>query len=554
MKKIKKSYLLILAILLVLFYIFFATPNLNPIYSDGAFFWLVLISIIVFIVQFYGQKVFSQMDDSQGKVVFKMNHQVKIKKWLLFSLGGLWLIYLIVMLISTPLFNSEAYRNQMKDPEVKSFSSHVQAIDLDQIPIVDKELAYKLADKKLGEKPSLGSQVELGEPTIQQVNGKLVWVVPLHHSGFFKWLSNMDGAQGYIIVAANSMQDVTYVEDYKIKIQPDSYFFDDLVRHARIWGSFFTGITDYSFEIDDDGNPFWVVTTYRNNWGFSLPEANGILLIDAQTGETKRYALDEIPSWIDRVQPEDFLIDQIDNKGEYIHGVFNFSNYEKFRSSNGDIIVYNDGRCYLFTGITSVGSDESAIGFYMVDMVTKEPIMYKMNGATEYAAMKSAEGKVQDLKYNATFPLIINMEGMPTYFMTLKDNEGLIKNYAMVSVEDYSTVGVGATLEEALSDYQVQLKNNGLVLPETPSAEEKETLSGTVMRIAQEVTQQSTVYYLILNEAPNYIFRIESGINSELALTQPGDQVSVEFVDHVSGIVTVTSFDNLQFTQGTVVE
>lgn len=554
MKKIKKSYLLILAILLVLFYIFFATPNLNPIYSDGAFFWLVLISIIVFIVQFYGQKVFSQMDDSQGKVVFKMNHQVKIKKWLLFSLGGLWLIYLIVMLISTPLFNSEAYRNQMKDPEVKSFSSHVQAIDLDQIPIVDKELAYKLADKKLGEKPSLGSQVELGEPTIQQVNGKLVWVVPLHHSGFFKWLSNMDGAQGYIIVAANSMQDVTYVEDYKIKIQPDSYFFDDLVRHARIWGSFFTGITDYSFEIDDDGNPFWVVTTYQNNWGFSLPEANGILLIDAQTGETKRYALDEIPSWIDRVQPEDFLIDQIDNKGEYIHGVFNFSNYEKFRSSNGDIIVYNDGRCYLFTGITSVGSDESAIGFYMVDMVTKEPIMYKMNGATEYAAMKSAEGKVQDLKYNATFPLIINIEGMPTYFMTLKDNEGLIKNYAMVSVEDYSTVGVGATLEEALSDYQVQLKNNGLVLPETPSAEEKETLSGTVMRIAQEVTQQSTVYYLILNEAPNYIFRIESGINSELALTQPGDQVSVEFVDHVSGIVTVTSFDNLQFTQGTVVE
>lgn len=96
------------------------------------------------------------------------------------------------------------------------------------------------------------------------------------------------------------------------------------MRHARLWGSFFTGITDYSFEIDDDGNPYWVVTTYKNNWGFSLPEADGILLIDAQTGETKRYGMDEIPSWIDRVQPEDFVINQIDNKGEYIHGVFNF--------------------------------------------------------------------------------------------------------------------------------------------------------------------------------------------------------------------------------------
>ena len=107
----------------------------------------------------------------------------------------LWLAYVFFMLVSTPLFNSEAYRNQMKDPEVKSFSSDVQAIDLEQIPIVDQQLAYKLADKKLGENPSLGSQVQLGEPTIQQVNGKLVWVVPLHHSGFFKWLSNMDGAK-----------------------------------------------------------------------------------------------------------------------------------------------------------------------------------------------------------------------------------------------------------------------------------------------------------------------------------------------------------------------
>lgn len=550
MKKIKKRYLLIAALVVLLLYIFIATPNLNPIYADGAFFWLVLASIAVLAVQFWGKEVLSQSNDESGRAVFKLNQQAKGKKWIWIALGILWSAYFAVMLISTPLFHSEAYRSQMKDPEIKSFSSDIQAIDLDQIPIVDQQLAYKLADKKLGEKPSLGSQVQLGEPTIQQVNGKLVWVVPLHHSGFFKWLSNMDGAQGYIVIAANSMQDVTYVEDYKIKIQPDSYFFDDLVRRARVWGSFFTGITDYSFEIDDDGNPYWVVTTYKNNWGFSLPEADGILLINAQTGEAKRYGMEEIPSWVDRVQPEDFVISQIDNKGEYVHGVFNFSNYEKFRSSNGDIIVYNNGRCYLFTGITSVGSDESAIGFYMVDMVTKEPIMYKMNGATEHAAMKSAEGKVQDLKYSATFPLIVNLEGTPTYFMTLKDNEGLIKNYAMVSVEDYSTVGVGATLEEAAQDYRKQLKNNGLVVPDIPESQEKRTLSGTVMRIAQEVNQQATVYYMILNETPDRIFRIGSELSDELALTREGDQVSVEFADDPSGIVTVTEFDNLLFDQG----
>lgn len=176
--------------------------------------------------------------------------------------------------------------------------------------------------------------------------------------------------------------------------------------------------------------------------------------------------------------------------------------------------------------------------------------MYQMNGATEYAAMKSAEGKVQDLKYSATFPLIINIEGTPTYFMTLKDNEGLIKSYAMVSVQDYSTVGVGATLTEAAEDYWKQLKNNGLVVPDVPESQETKTLTGTVMRIAQEVNQQNTVYYMILNENPNYIFQLASELSDELALTREGDPVTLEFTDHSSGIVTAFKFDNLQFEQG----
>ena len=104
------------------------------------------------------------------------------------------------------------------------------------------------------------------------------------------------------------------------------------------------------------------------------------------------YSIDEVPEWVDRVQPESFIVNQINNKGEYVHGIFNFSDKDKYRTSQGEAIIYNNDDCYLFTGLTSIGQDESAIGFMMVDMVTKEPILYQMNGATEKSAQQSAQG------------------------------------------------------------------------------------------------------------------------------------------------------------------
>ena len=199
----------------------------------------------------------------------------------------------------------------MPEPEVRQFSADLQPIDISQLPVVDRELAALLADKKLGEKPALGSQVTLGDPTIQKVDGKLVWAVPLLHSGFFKWVSSTDGSPGYIFVSATNPRDVTYVDNFKIKYQPNAYFFDKLERHARIFGGYFKGFTDYSFEVNDDGQPFWVVTTYKNLVGISLPEADGVLIINATTGDTTRYTLENVPSWVDRVQPEDYIMTQI---------------------------------------------------------------------------------------------------------------------------------------------------------------------------------------------------------------------------------------------------
>jgi hypothetical protein len=185
-------------------------------------------------------------------------------KWVKLLLGILWGAFAVVTVYSTVFFHWQTYRDQLGQPQIQTFSSNIQAVDLSKVPIVDYQLAAKLADKKLGERPSLGSQVRLGEPTIQMVGDRLLWVVPLHHSGFFKWITNLQGSAGYITVSATNVNDVDYIEAHKIKYQPDSYLLHDLKRWTSFTAAPASGIVEYSFEIDDSGIPHWIISTYRN--------------------------------------------------------------------------------------------------------------------------------------------------------------------------------------------------------------------------------------------------------------------------------------------------
>jgi hypothetical protein len=248
------------------------------------------------------------------------------------------------------------------------------------------------------------------------------------------------------------------------------------------------------------------------------------------------------------VQPVDFVMEQLGNRGNYIHGIFNFSNKDKFQASEGNAIVYNSGRCYLYTGLTSVGADESATGIMLIDMVTKTPYRYQVSGATEYAAQQSAQGKVQNLKYIASFPLITNVDGQPTYFMTLKDDAGLIKQYAFVSVTDYTSVGTGETIGSAMSNYQSVMKNTSGSSTIDTSGQQQE-LQGTIDRISSEIVGGNTVYSMILKEQPDKIFTAVADISPELSLTKEGDAVKFSYVKSDRAVVDIATFDNLVFTQ-----
>ncbi|MGL5973105.1 MAG: hypothetical protein ACRCZK_05310 [Oscillospiraceae bacterium] len=544
MKNKKASYYVI-ATLGIALYVFLNSTNLNPIYYEGAMFYGLVLTIYILIWVFnkIGNVKIVRLDNGAMKLDFgKGEFFPKPAK---FALIFIWGFIIFMSIMSTALLNVNKYKNQMPEAQPKEFNTEIQPFDTNKIPIVDKFLASQLADKKLGERQSLGSQVYVGEPTIQIVNGDLVWAVPLHHSGIFKWLTNMSGTPGYIVVSATNTQDVDYVEGYKIKYHPNSYLMDDLTRYTRFNGAFLKGITDYSFELDDDGQPYWVITTYVNKAGFALPEADGVIIVNASNGDLQKHTLENVPEWVDRVQPERFIINQINNKGEYIRGLFNFSNKDKYRTSKGHMIVYNEGKSYLFTGLTSVGADESAIGFIMVDMVTKEPKMYQLSGATEEAAQKSAQGNVQQFGYRASFPLILNIDGVPSYFMTLKDSGGLIKQFAIVSLRNYLLVGVGETVDSALTNYHRIIKSNGLDTESGQSSTISE-IEGKVIRIASSIDDGTSIYKLIIDGKQDVIFTASSSISDEISLTRDGDIVKISYNDNSENkVIPAITFDNL---------
>ncbi|MEG0074137.1 MAG: hypothetical protein RR751_06555 [Clostridia bacterium] len=555
--KNKNNICLILAIILITVMLgifqYMTGITLNPLYNEG----YAALSMYMFAIG-AAILVYFSVADFKGAVQSKVTNIKIIKdkkdeyKYIItiILMASPIIISIIFGFITSPLFMCNKYKNQIGKIEEKDFKTEFENLDLNKVPVVDQLLAEKLADKKLGEKQSLGSQVITGEPVIQIYNEKLVWVVPLEHSGFFKWLDNIDGTPGYIIVSATDQRDVEFVGNHKIKYQPNSYFNTDIRRKARYSKSYMQGMVDYSFELNEEGVPFWVITTYKNTKFLGLPEVSGIIALNATTGDMKEYKLKDIPAWVDRAQPEEYIIAQLQNSGEYVKGVFNFSNYGKYRVSQKGNIIYNGNTCYLFTGLTSIGSDESITGFVSVDMKTKKVSRYNVGGATEYAASMSAEGKVQNLGYKSSSPVIVNVDTVPTYFMTLKDKEGLIKQYAFVSVKDYTTVVAADTVELALKAYKKSIGETGQVADENKT----ETLTAItlkVKRIASERVKDELVYKIMLEDSAvtaedmkDKIYIAKAALSEELALTNVGDMVEIKVYKTNTKISMVEEIDN----------
>ena len=257
-----------------------------------------------------------------------------------------------------------------------------------------------------------------------------------------------------------------------------------------------------------------------------LEEVEGVIIFDPITAKSEYYKTGSIPTWVDQVYSASLIIDQVDDWGMYKKGFFNsiFGQKGVVQTTDGYNYMLQDDDVYLYTGITSINSDESNIGFIISNLRTKETKFYKVPGAEEYSAMDSAKGQVQQMNYTSTFPLLINLNERPTYLISLKDNAGLVKMYAFVDVEDYQKVvvsdaSIGVT--EAARNYlsNVDINNNNSVNTE------KEI---TIKSITTSIIDGNTYYYIIDNDDQKYKASIKVNENV-LPFLNSGNSIKVKY-------------------------
>ena len=463
-----------------------------------------------------------------------------------YMLGSLMIAYVLVFgLLSSEMLNASKFREQIEIEEVE-FSKDFTSIGLNRIPVVDKETAQQLGDKQIGTIQGLGSQYYVDpEYTLVSSNEQIFRVSPLQYREFFKWLQNRnDGIPGFVQVNVTNPTDVKLITLNEGMIySPSAFFSQDLQRHVRF--KYRTKIlSDYSFEIDDSGKPFWVISVIEPEISvFGGLNAKGAIIVDPIDGDTQYYDIADVPDWVDRVQPTEIAWSQIDNWGYYINGFINtlFNQKDMLQTTDGYNYVSIDGQTHVFSGLTSVGSDRSIVGFALINLRNREATFYRVGGADEYSAMSSAEGQVQDLGYRSTFPVLLNVSSVPTYFVSLKDQEGLVKMYSFVAVSNYAAVGVGVSVAEAQREYMAKLKEVGMIVDDQ---ETYKTLNMTVASVHTAIVNGSTTYYLTFDEDIR-LFVIPLSVSLEVVFASEGDQVQLSFFETDGNIIVVDEFDHL---------
>ena len=433
-------------------------------------------------------------------------------------------IYLVGTLLGSPILRAGAYRDLMTI-QTGDFTQEVEQISYDEIPMLDKASAERLGDRKLGELADMVSQFEVVDD-YNQINykGRPVRVATLQYGDIFKWFANQaDGLPAYIVIdmVTQNVEVVRLQEGIKYSLA--DHFGRNLYRHLRFQYPTFMFDTPH-FEIDDDGYPWWVCPRIVKRIGlFGGTDVQGAVLVDAITGESTYY--EEVPTWVDQVYSADLIVQQYDYHGMYQNGFLNslFGQRDVTATTSGYNYIAMDDDVYVYTGITSVTGDQSNIGFILTNQRTKETRYYTCAGADENSAMASAEGYVQNLKYEATFPLLLNVADQPTYFIALKDNAGLVKMYAMVNVQQYNIVATAATVEECEAKYGQLLMENNITDQPTPSLNE---VQGTVAEIRTAVIDGYTTYYFRLEGETAYYAVSAQSCEAAVAINV-GDAVKI---------------------------
>lgn len=495
---------------------FFSLPALN---ITSMSFW----GYIAAVLGIYLALNFFTNLDSKGKLV----RNVKLVSVTGIIILAMFVLIFVINFILSPVFMSKNYAERITVLEDSTFEEDIELVDFDTLALLDKASSQKLGDRVMGQMPELVSQFYVSNLYTQiNYNNEIIRVTPLEYNGLFKYISNYkDGVKGYITVDSVTGESKLVKLKKGMKYMPSAILMDNLDRKLRF--EYPTKIFgEKTFELDNEGNPYWIVPTIKYSGVEIMKEIEGVVILDPITGKSKFYDVKDVPTWVDHVYSANLIIEQLDDWGQYKDGFLNsiFGQKNVTMTTDGYNYMAMNDDVYLYTGITSVSTDESNLGFVLTNMRTKETNFYSVPGAEEYSAMESAKGQVQQMKYEATFPLLINLNGKPTYLMSLKDNAGLVKMYAFVDVVDYQKVvvtdasaGIEVAAKNYLGEANIEVDDSKL-----------ETKEITVKSISTAVIDGYTYYYIKDIEKNKYMASIS--INKEkLPFIEVGSVITISY-------------------------
>jgi len=481
------------------------------------------------------KEFFSDFKTQAGSVLFKTAFVCTVILVVLYVAGNI---------LSSPVINASKYQQLLK-VETRNFTDDIKEVSYDKIPLLDKDSASIIGTRVMGTMVDMVSQYEVDD-MYSQINykEKPVRVTPLRYGNLIKWFTNhKNGIPAYIRIDMTTQEAECVRLTEGIKYSKSDHFSRYIYRHLRF--AYPTYIfDDINFEIDDNGTPYWVCPVKKYNIGlFGGQTVGRVVLCNAVTGEMTDYSVDEVPTWVDKVYSAELLINLYDYNGSLKHGFINsvLSQKDCLKTTDGYNYIALEDDVWVYTGITSVGQDNSNVGFVLMNQRTMETRYYEVSGAEEYSAMDSAKGRVQNLGYTATFPLIINISGQPTYFMALKDGAGLVKSYAMLNIEKYQNVAIGDSVLQCESNYIKLLKDNGIVEEQQPEVKETKKVKDIISKIMPVVIDGNTHMYIMLSQSDS-IYDVDVSKYVDIIRYSEGMEIMLEYtmdyqLNEVVGII-----------------
>ena len=514
---------------------YFLLPALN-VYSEE--FWVllavlaVIFNVVYQILRFWKTPAAS----ANGKKAFRFGFSTDGKGAGIVRIAVIVLPLTVLILgsvLSATFFHADAYANIIEVKEAV-FEEDMPENDLvTNIALTDSQTASIIGARKLGYLSDVVSQYEVNGAYYQINYAKTPQKVStLEYADFFRWFNNRkNGIPGYIMVDTVNSSAEYYPFATPIRYTDSAYFSDDLNRKLRfeyptkIFGS-------YSFEIDEAGNPYYIVSCMKPKVGlFGAKDVSEVIIFNPVDGSSSLYSVGEVPPWVDNVYTGTLASQKYDWYGTLQNGfwnsIFGKKDCKVTTDDYGYIILGDD--VWFFTGVTSVVSDESNIGFIISNARTGEYKFYSVIGAEEYSAMGSAQGQVQEKGYTASFPALINVAGEATYIMTLKDAESLVRMYALVNVENYRLVAIGDSQTEAKQAYIKKLQSEGVLSPEEVETPDAKRVDITVTDIRFFVVGGESVAYITGDDG--FLYKQTVAENESLVLLKVGDRITVDYAE-----------------------